>query len=103
VADDFCQLTKQFEIAKCKDKRTNVMENQIFKCVKCGGEMKRGFLADAAHSSRTYFPSYFVEGEPINRETFVGASADLETEGRNMYLLRSLRCEKCGFAELYAV
>lgn len=101
MADDFCQLTKQFEIAKCKDKRTNVMENQIFKCVKCGGEMKRGFVVDQGDNS--YYPTYWVEGEPINASLFGIQGVNLDIGGRKLYLIRSLRCEKCGFTELYSV
>jgi hypothetical protein len=77
VADDFCQLTKQFEIAKCKDKPTNVMENQIFKCIKCGGRMVKGVNVDytlGGNSGSQYHPSCWVKGEPINEKSILAVT-----------------------------
>jgi predicted nucleic-acid-binding Zn-ribbon protein len=72
-----------------------------FKCGKCGANMVRGFIADK--SELHFFHSYWVEGEPATRELFGIKGANLDIQGRNRFALRSLRCEKCGFLEVYAI
>jgi predicted nucleic-acid-binding Zn-ribbon protein len=77
------------------------MGTENFNCSKCGGQMAKGFIAD--YSEASYFPTYWIEGEPVNRTLLGIQGSNLEVSGRNKYLIRSLRCEKCGFTELYSV
>ena len=79
------------------------MAEQIFHCIKCIAEMKRGFMIDDArkHSSAAYMPGYWVEGEP-EFNSFLG-DVEVNVDTKKKYTVRSLRCGKCGFLELYAV
>lgn len=77
------------------------MKNQAFSCGKCGGQMSKGFIADRSQVS--FLKGFWVEGEPINA-SFLGLKGeDLEVCNRNKFVLRALRCDKCGFVEIYAV
>lgn len=77
------------------------MESKTFTCPKCSGNMIKGFIADK--SEVHYFPTYWIEGEPENATLFGLTGDNLNVKNRNKFMIRSLRCEKCGFAEIYAV
>lgn len=76
-------------------------ENQFF-CAKCGGNMIRGFAADKGNNSAV-FNTMWIDGEPVNAQLFgiVGDNLRLGNSARR--IIRGLRCEKCGYLELYAV
>ncbi|KXK03429.1 MAG: hypothetical protein UZ17_ACD001001238 [Acidobacteria bacterium OLB17] len=77
------------------------MADDVYKCVKCAGEMVRGFIAD--YSERSYFLAKWAEGEPVN-PTFLGITGtNVEMLDRPTKDVRALRCSRCGFLELYAV
>jgi ribosomal protein L37E len=74
-------------------------ENLI--CSKCGGNARRGFLSE--RSDRASFIPKWIEGEPV-RPQFLGIKGDnVDVTNRNAFDVRSLRCDRCGFLELYAV
>jgi ribosomal protein L37E len=77
------------------------MSEEGFKCAKCGHQTTRGFLAD--YSDAAYFVAKWIEGEPVQRTVFGITGNNVETHGRREYNVRTLRCERCGFLELYAV
>lgn len=76
------------------------MTESKYPCKLCGGETTRGFLAD--HHKSNYFVGKWIEGEPDHVE-FMGLQGNVKTAGRRQFDIRSLRCEKCGYLELYAV
>jgi hypothetical protein len=67
------------------------------KCPKCEGEMRPGFVVDRAH----YWIG--VLGEWAEGEPRTGWGAGLKLSGRKRYPLRGVRCERCGFVEVYAL
>jgi predicted nucleic-acid-binding Zn-ribbon protein len=77
------------------------MENQTFTCPKCNGNMIKGFIAD--RSDIHFFPMQWIEGEPENATLFGLKGDNLQIHDKKRFVLRSLRCEQCGFAEIYAV
>lgn len=77
------------------------MAQEEYKCIKCGYSTSRGFVAD--YSDGANFIAKWVEGEP-QKVKFLGIEGtNIEVGGRRQYNIRSLRCERCGFLELYAV
>ena len=77
------------------------MTQEAYKCIKCGFETARGFVAD--YSEGSDFVVRRVEGEPQNVTIFGITGKNVETRNRRQFNVRSLRCERCGFLELYAV
>lgn len=77
------------------------MTAESYKCPKCNGSMFRGFIAE--RSDNASFVANWIEGEPINRKMFGITGMNVEVHGRRQFGIRSLRCEQCGFLELYAV
>ncbi|HMT08411.1 MAG TPA: hypothetical protein PKA82_10435 [Pyrinomonadaceae bacterium] len=72
-----------------------------YDCSKCGGAMVKGYAADRAEH---YFMKLaWVDGEPKQASLLgiKGHNIDVSREQRRE--VRGLRCEKCGFLELYAV
>jgi len=65
-------------------------------CVKCGGRMSEGFIADTTHHSRVICSSW-IEGKPV-RSFWTG----LQTAGRRRFFAVTWRCERCGYLEAYA-
>jgi DNA-directed RNA polymerase subunit RPC12/RpoP len=78
------------------------MGDDLFKCVKCSSKMVKGFVTDYGGSA-TYFPSYWVEGEPAKKSLFGITGSNLDISDKTKFTVRALRCEKCGFLESYAV
>lgn len=78
------------------------MPDTNYYCPKCRGPMARGFVAERGGSSGRFVATW-VEGEPVNREIFGLKGDNLEIHNRMQFAVRSLRCGKCGFLELYAV
>ena len=77
------------------------MTQEAYKCIKCGFEANRGFLADYSEGANVI--AYWVVGEPL-QVNFLGIrGTNIEVGGRRQFNVRSLRCERCGFLELYAV
>jgi len=77
------------------------MEERTFQCVKCGGSMIRGFAADRGDAN--YFVLKWVDGEPVQAQ-FLGITGDnIKYPEAPMRAVRGLRCERCGYIELYAV
>ena len=77
------------------------MAEDFFRCIKCGGKMIKGFIADNTEGGN--FLSKWYEGEPVHKTFFGTPAGNLEVSGKKVFKVRSLRCEKCGFLELYAV
>lgn len=76
-------------------------EHSDHKCSKCGGTMTRGFVAD--RDRVTYYEAKWVEGDPEHDQLFGFVGESVATFDRQNFVVRSMRCEKCGFLELYAV
>ncbi|MFL6467378.1 MAG: hypothetical protein ACJ72Z_05420 [Pyrinomonadaceae bacterium] len=70
-------------------------------CSKCGGKMRRGFIAEKT-DHHTMIASW-VDGEPVNAEIFGLRGVNVDVRNRNQFPVRSLRCDQCGFLELYAI
>ena len=77
------------------------MSQKGYQCVKCGHSSTKGFLVD--YSQGSDFVVRWVEGEPQNVTVFGITGKNVETRDRRQFNVRSLRCERCGFLELYAV
>lgn len=77
------------------------MAQEGYQCGKCGFRSTRGFLVD--YSEGSDFLVRWVEGEPQNVIVFGITGKNVETRDRRQFNVRSLRCERCGFLELYAV
>ena len=78
------------------------MSEQAFSCAKCGAGMIRGFAADKGNNSAV-FNTMWIDGEP-ERATLLGITGDnLAIGNAQRRIIRGLRCERCGFLELYAV
>lgn len=65
-------------------------------CLRCGGRMERGFVADKAHYSVPVTQEW-VEGAP---ETSFWSG--LKMKDRDILPVSTFRCEKCGYLESYA-
>lgn len=70
-------------------------------CSKCGGNMIKGFAAD---KSENYFTKLsWVDGDP-EHVSLLGIKGDnVKVFNRVRRDVRGLRCEQCGFLELFAV
>lgn len=77
------------------------MSEQLFTCVKCGGRMVKGFAADK--SEHYYMKLAWIDGEPVNASLFGLKGDNLNISERPRKVVRGLRCETCGYLELYAV
>lgn len=77
------------------------MTQQAYKCGKCGESSTHGFIVD--YSDNSDFLVRWVEGEPHQMVRFGITGRNLDTAGRRQFGVRSMRCERCGFLELYAV
>jgi len=77
------------------------MSSQQYACSKCGGNMTKGFAADK--SEHYYMKLGWIDGEP-EHASLLGIKGDnVKVHDRVRRDVRRLRCEKCGFLELYAV
>ena len=65
-------------------------------CLRCGGSMEQGFVADKAHQSRPEVQTW-VGGAP-ERSFWTG----LRLKDRKVIPVSTFRCEKCGYLESYA-
>jgi len=65
-------------------------------CPKCGKEMERGHVPDAAHGS--ILQSRWSRGDPEDRR-FIGG---IKWEPAEQIPLTAYRCSVCGFVEFYA-
>lgn len=65
-----------------------------FKCLRCQGEMERGFLLERESVAPT--PLNWVEDGPEYR------FLSLKTAGKRTYEVIAYRCLACGYLELYA-
>ena len=63
--------------------------------------MIKGFVSN--YSEGNYFIGKWIEGEPVNKRAFGMTGSNLDVEDRMMFNIRALRCENCGYLELYAV
>jgi len=77
------------------------MSDTDFACGKCGSEMEVGFLVDRTDNSD--YVLRWVEGEPVNANLLGMQLKSVVTQERRDFGVRSLRCKRCGFVELYAV
>jgi predicted nucleic-acid-binding Zn-ribbon protein len=65
------------------------------KCPKCSGTMAEGSMPQ--YRKGAVILSEWLEGAPEKR-AFFGVKID----GKNGYEIKAMRCESCGFLELYA-
>ena len=63
-------------------------------CVKCGGSMEQGFIADAGYG--TIEVAKWQEGPP-QKSFWTGIK-----KGEPQFEIATLRCTRCGFLESYA-
>ena len=63
--------------------------------------MRRGFISERSESSTMI--ANWVDGEPVNAELFGIKGVNVSVHNRNKFPVRSLRCDQCGFLELYAI
>ena len=77
------------------------MSETRFNCPKCSGNMVKGFAADK--SEHYYMKLAWVDGEPV-QASLLGIKGDnVNIHGETRRDVRGLRCERCGFLELYAI
>ncbi len=72
------------------------MADRTLECLRCGGPMELGFVADKAHYSVPETQNW-VEGVP--ERTFW---AGIKLKGKEVLPVMSYRCERCGYLESYA-
>lgn len=72
------------------------MEKQGSPCLRCGGTMETGFVADKAHYSVPGTQKW-VEGPP--EPSFWSG---LRMKDREVIPVITFRCEKCGWLDSYA-
>lgn len=68
--------------------------------------MVKGFQVDtrnSANSGLSYGPMLWIKGEPRAEQGIFGPTGDFSLERATKNTVRSLRCDKCGFLELYAI
>ena len=65
-------------------------------CPKCKGRMSDGFVLDRGSYDSLNLQKW-VEGEPV-KSFWTG----YQTEDRELYGVKTYRCERCGFLESYA-
>lgn len=78
------------------------MAQKSYICPKCGGPMSRGFVSERGDNS-SRFVARWTEGDPLQVQRFGITGENVQVDGRRQFSIRSLRCENCGFLELYAV
>jgi hypothetical protein len=72
------------------------MAVRTLECLRCGGPMEQGFVADKAHYSVPEVQNW-VEGVP-ERSFWSG----IRLKGKEVLPVMTYRCEKCGYLESYA-
>lgn len=72
------------------------MADRTLECMRCGGPMEQGFVADKAHYSVPETQNW-VEGVP--ERTFWSG---IKLKGKEVLPVMSYRCEQCGLLESYA-
>jgi hypothetical protein len=72
------------------------MPDRTLECLRCGGPMEQGFVADKAHYSVPETQNW-VEGVP--ERTFWSG---IKLKGKEVLPVMSFRCEQCGYLESYA-
>jgi hypothetical protein len=77
------------------------MSEHRFTCLKCGSETSKGFISERGEHHN--FIAQWVEGEPKNASLLGLQGVNVDIRGREIFPIRSLRCDRCGFLELYAV
>ena len=70
--------------------------DQTLDCLRCGGPMEQGFVADKAHYSVPEIQNW-VEGTP-ERSFWSG----IRLKGKEVLPVKTYRCERCGYLESYA-
>ena len=69
--------------------------NLIIKCLRCSTEMEEGFVMDAMMGGAMV--ARWVAGPPDS--SWAGG---VKFKGKEMRLLKTYRCPKCGYLESYA-
>lgn len=77
------------------------MSNGPFICIKCGGNMIKGFAADK--SEHYYMKLKWIDGEPVHASLLGIKGDNVNIHSEEQRIVRGLRCIKCGYLELYAV
>jgi hypothetical protein len=72
------------------------MPDRTLECLRCGGPMEQGFVADKAHYSVPETQNW-VEGAP--ERTFWSG---IKLKGKEVLPVMTFRCENCGYLESYA-
>jgi hypothetical protein len=72
------------------------------KCLKCEGPLVRGFVASKSQGT-THYVTKWVAGSPENVEVVGIRSENVKVHDRWNFQVDALRCDQCGFLELYAV
>ena len=70
------------------------MEQKQLKCPKCGGEMETGFVFDRGDWSIPMEPIWGTDYKPLSLRINGGIG--------NKKIVKSFRCNSCGFLESYA-
>ena len=79
------------------------MSDATYNCVKCGGEMVRGFLADKGEHVQVFGANWY-DGDPVNSSLFGIKGSNLKIDySQPEKKIRGMRCGNCGYLELYAV
>ena len=65
-------------------------------CPKCSGAMQPGFVVDHGHFNISQFGEWAV-GKPQR-----GRWSALKIPPARRFQIRGVRCERCGFVEIYA-
>ncbi len=80
-----------------------MMPNPMPTCLRCGGDMQQGYIADRAYGG--YDPQKWFEGDLVTgflggiKTDFLGRIKNLKSEP---LLVRTYRCVQCGYLESYA-
>lgn len=69
-------------------------------CAKCGGTMVKGLAADKTYQN--YFPMWWLDGDPVHARVLGVTGDNLDIGSNERWQMYGLRCERCGFLELYA-
>lgn len=77
------------------------MEDDTIRCTKCGGGMVKGFAADK--SEHHAFTLKWADGDPVQASLFGISGDNVNLANAPIRAVRGLRCERCGYLELYAV
>lgn len=77
------------------------MEESTLQCVKCNATMIKGFAADK--SAAYTFTLKWADGEPTQANLFGLAGSNINVGNTQFRVVRGLRCERCGYLELYAI